>query len=129
MTAVGQASGTSHPKFDRARRAALAPSLERLADVLNTVYGVDLAQILPDRRYSTDTQCLVVNRGMSVDDVVAAVSIGHQLDRPTYNAAVFTTSAWFEYGDPFVSHPFYDSAATASWIFNFLPSHPEVFGG
>lgn len=116
----------SHPKFKAARQAALKPSLGRLADRLNTAYRIDLAQVLPDRRVSNDTQCLVVGRGMSVDDVIVAVSLGHQLDQPTYNCAAFTATAWFEYGDPFVSHPFYDSAAAASWIFNFLPSQPNL---
>lgn len=100
--------------------------LGRLADRLNTAYNVELALVVPDRRISDDTQCLVVHRALRVDDVVIAVSIGYDTGVPKYDGAAFTCTAWFEYGDPFVTDSFHDSAATACWVQLFVPPQPTV---
>lgn len=101
--------------------------LQKLADYLNAAYGVELALVCPDRRTAgpDETPCLVVHRGLRVDDVVAAVSLADPVELG-FNVAVFTCTAWFEYGDPFVTSEQPTVRSTTQYLSHYVPFHPAT---
>lgn len=99
-------AGKSVPEYFETIRAAVARRhLVDLAAWLNRGYKLDLANIAtsgPRQGLADETPYLQVARQHTPADVLVAVSLDVSLGRPQYLIEVYTITAWFDLGDPFM---------------------------
>lgn len=92
--------------------------LSQLRDHLNDRYGVELAHWHDEDHRAA----LTVSRGQSISDVIVAVSCDPET--PGFQIAVFTSQAWVEYGDPFVSTERDAVERAARFVQQYIPLDP-----
>ena len=114
---------------ERIHRTNARADLTELAAWLNRRYGLDLAKVAtagPRQGSDDQTPFLEIHRGTTPADVVVAVSLDRSSGHPTYLIAVFTSTAWFELGDPFVVLHELRLTDAAAQIARYLPYVPHL---
>lgn len=119
---------TSHDPFQalarEARNTEIRYLLGELAGYLNDRYGIDLATVQSDRSGTSQTPFLYVGRAQTTDAIAIAVSVDQTAVAPYFLIEAYTSQAWAEYGDPFVTHTEHDPLAAGRLIWLFVPPQP-----